>query len=144
VDNKTVVRESEAEKPADKTPIKKKLPKAAQPVSATPELNSSENKIKPQKPEAKPKPEAKKIIKPNNKAQEIIVEALDKVQFYIYNKNGKKEIQLKPDQVYTIKTKGQVRLEFTDGGAINLIHNGADLGVPGDLGKPLKLTLPKK
>ena len=32
--------------------------------------------------------------------------------------------------------------EFTDGGAVNVIVNGRDRGVPGTIGKPIKLTYP--
>jgi len=75
--------------------------------------------------------------------QEIIIEALDKVEISIRDSGGDSaKIKLLPDQVHTIKAKGTVTLEISDGGAINLIYNGRDRGVPGDLGQPKTVKLP--
>ncbi len=95
-------------------------------------------------PEEEKPEEKKEPIKPVLKSQEIIIEALDTVELKVYGRDGSKTITLKPEQLHTIKAKGEVSLEFSDGGAVNIIRNGIDQGVPGDLGQPLKLTLPKK
>lgn len=53
-----------------------------------------------------------------------------------------RRIRLGADQVQTFKAKRNVILRFSDGGAVNLIVNGSDRGVPGDLGKPTRVELP--
>ena len=53
-----------------------------------------------------------------------------------------RKIKLTGQQVQTIKAKSRVKLRFSDGGSVNLIVNGADRGVPGDLGKPMRVELP--
>ncbi len=49
---------------------------------------------------------------------------------------------MKGDQVQSIKASRKVILNISDGGAVNLTLNGADRGVPGDLGKPKRVELP--
>jgi cytoskeleton protein RodZ len=44
------------------------------------------------------------------------------------------------DQVHTFKNKSGLKLNISNGGAVNVILNGKDLGVPGEIKKPLKLT----
>jgi cytoskeleton protein RodZ len=74
---------------------------------------------------------------------EIIIEALDSVDIeFRIGKGDLQKINLGPDQVHTIKANAQVRIDFSDGGAVNITHNGRDRGVPGDLGKPKKVILP--
>ena len=51
-------------------------------------------------------------------------------------------LKLKAEQVQTIKAKRRVTLRLSNGGAVNIVVNGIDRGVPGDLGKPLKVDLP--
>ena len=88
---------------------------------------------KPETPKPKPAPKVK---------NEIIVEALDIVEIEFRVGNGDlRRISLKPDQIHTIKAFGPVTLDLSDGGAVNLIHNGRDKGVPGDLGKPKKIKI---
>ncbi len=53
-----------------------------------------------------------------------------------------KSIKLKGDQVQSIKARKKIVLKLSDGGAVNLIVNGTERGVPGDLGKPLRIELP--
>jgi cytoskeleton protein RodZ len=85
-------------------------------------------------PTASPTPQAKK-------PQEIIIEALDKVEISYTLDNGKTEvITLNADQVQTFKAKSNVKLKISNGGAVNIIQNGRDRGVPGDLGKPIQLN----
>lgn len=76
-------------------------------------------------------------------AQEIIIEALDKVEVSFRVDGGElKKVALQPEQVHTIKGKSSVTIDLMDGGAVNIIHNGIDKGVPGDLGKSKKLKYP--
>lgn len=81
-------------------------------------------------------------LTPSAKSVEVIVEALNAVQVkYTLGDESPKTMQLAPDQVHTFKSK-KVQLEINDGGAINIIVNGRDRGVPGTIGKPLKLNYP--
>lgn len=76
---------------------------------------------------------------------EVIVEALNRVKIRFSLNGGQKwdTIELSPDQVHTFRSKTTVELEISDGGAVNLIVNGRDRGVPGTIGRPIKLTYPK-
>jgi len=76
---------------------------------------------------------------------EVIVEALNKVKVRFSLNGGQKwdTIELNPDQVHTFRTKTMIDLEISDGGAVNLIVNGRDRGVPGTIGRPIKLNYPK-
>jgi cytoskeleton protein RodZ len=95
-----------------------------------------------------PPPEPVAVVAPPPAAtpsggQEIIIEALDKVDISFRVDNGQqKHVSMQPDQVHTIKATGVVAIEMSDGGAVNIIHNGRDVGVPGDLGRPKKIQLP--
>lgn len=74
---------------------------------------------------------------------EVIVEALNNVQIkYTLGDDSVKTMDLSADQVHTFKSKTKVQLDVSDGGAINVIVNGRDRGVPGTIGKPTKLTYP--
>lgn len=76
--------------------------------------------------------------------QEIIIEALDKVILKI-SIDGKpsQEVQMSADQIQTFKAKGKIKIFTPDGGAISIIQNGYDLGVPGNLGQPKTMVFPK-
>lgn len=77
------------------------------------------------------------------KDNEIILEALDKVDITFAVNNGPSvRLSLQPAQVHTIKAKGQVAMDVSDGGAVNVILNGQDNGTLGDLGKPKKVKYP--
>lgn len=83
------------------------------------------------------KPEETK--KPKN--VEVVIQALDSVDVEVTLSSGKSEvIKLSPSQTQTIKSQTGVKLNFSNGGAVNLIVNGKDVGVPGDLGKPKKVS----
>lgn len=88
-------------------------------------------------PAATTKPE--EIKKPKN--VEVVIQALDSVDVEVTLSSGKSEvIKLSPSQTQTIKSQSGVKLNFSNGGAVNLIVNGKDMGVPGDLGKPKKVS----
>ncbi len=75
--------------------------------------------------------------------QEVIVEALDNVDVDVQiDDEPAKKLKLRSEQVQNIKAKRKVILRFSDGGAVNLIVNGVERGVPGDLGKPVRVELP--
>ncbi|WP_413582974.1 helix-turn-helix domain-containing protein [Bdellovibrio sp. HCB288] len=85
-------------------------------------------------PTASPTPEKAKPV-------ELIVEALDTVEIEYASPSGKpQKIRLSAEQVHTFKSKSGLKINFSNGGAVNLILNGKELGIPGDLGKPIKLS----
>lgn len=92
-----------------------------------------------------PKPEEKKIEdppRPPARPLELVIEALDSVEIeYTNSLSGKSEkIRMSADQVHTIRGQQGMRLKVSNGGAVNVILNGKDMGVAGDLGKPATLS----
>lgn len=74
---------------------------------------------------------------------EVIVEALNKVTItYVLGSDAEKTLELGADQIHAFKSKTKVVLMISDGGAVNIVVNGRDRGVPGSSGKPLKLSFP--
>jgi cytoskeleton protein RodZ len=74
---------------------------------------------------------------------EVIVEALNNIEVKFTLDNGSVQtLALAADQVHTFRGKSTVQLDVSDGGAINVIVNGRDRGVPGSIGKSLKLSYP--
>lgn len=129
------------------TPAPTATPKAsATPTpkpSATPKPSPSPSATPSPKPSATPKASPSASPTPAGRPQEVIIEALDSVEVETQvDSEGSKKIRLKADQVQSIKARRKVVLRFSDGGAVNLIVNGVERGVPGDLGKPLRLELP--
>lgn len=92
----------------------------------------------------KPKPDSTKAEAAKNEAKkqiELIIEALDKVEIEYSSTSGKSgKIALAPDQVHTFKGSNGLNLKISNGGAVNIILNGKDVGIPGDLGKPISLS----
>lgn len=100
------------------------------------------------KEEAKPEADENTIIPKKVEAsfipQEVIIEALDGVEVEFKTDSGDwVEIDLKPEQIHTIKGKNNIDLRVSDGGAVNIIYNGKDQGVPGTLGSNIELKYPK-
>lgn len=79
---------------------------------------------------------------PVGRVQDVTIEALDDVQITAVIDGETRSINLAADQVHTIKAKRKVSLQLSDGGAVSIIVNGIDRGVPGDLGKPKKVDIP--
>jgi cytoskeleton protein RodZ len=76
--------------------------------------------------------------------QEVIIEALDKVVVeYAIDGGPKNSLALVAEKIHTFKAKKNITLSFSDGGSVNLIHNGKDKGVPGNLGQPVIVSFPK-
>ncbi len=57
-------------------------------------------------------------------------------------KGETKRVSLGPTQVHTIRSDSPMTLDLSDGGAVNIILNGRERGVPGDLGKPKTIRIP--
>lgn len=111
------------------TPAASATPVASATPAASPAATASPS------PSPSPKPEEK------NKPVELIVEALDSVDIEYSAPNGKpQKIRLSAEQVHTFKSRSGLKISFSNGGAVNLILNGKEIGIPGDLGKPIKLS----
>lgn len=83
-------------------------------------------------------------VVPAEEPQEIIVEALDNVVIKVsIDGKGAQEISMAPDQIQTFKAKGRIKLVTPNGGAINITHNGKEIGVPGNLGQPKTMVFPQ-
>jgi len=78
---------------------------------------------------------------PKVEAVELIVEALDNVEIEYSAPKGKpQKIKLSAEQIHTFKSRSGLKINFSNGGAVNLILNGREIGIPGDLGQPIKLS----
>lgn len=72
---------------------------------------------------------------------ELIFEAMDNVEIELQTSQGKTEkIKLVAEQIHRFKTRAGLKVSISNGGAVNIIVNGKDAGVPGVLGQPVKLT----
>lgn len=122
------------------TPAPAATPVAAAPAPA-PAVPSAPD---PKKEEAKK--EVAESVKPQSAIKaaktEIILEALDKVDVKFKVHGQAKIVSLAPTQVHTIFADEPMTLDFSDGGAVNIILNGRERGVPGDLGKPKQVQIP--
>lgn len=79
--------------------------------------------------------------KPEGKLIEVIVEANDSVEIeYSSAKTSPQKMVLKADQIHTFKSRSGVRLKISNGGAVNIIMNGRDLGAPGAAGQPTQVA----
>jgi cytoskeleton protein RodZ len=81
------------------------------------------------------------VSKPEGKLIEVIIEANDAVEIeYSSAKTSPQKMVLKPEQIHTFKSRSGVRLKISNGGAVNIIMNGRDLGAPGAAGQPIQVT----
>jgi cytoskeleton protein RodZ len=77
--------------------------------------------------------------------QELIIEALDKVTVdFQIDDEPRQSIKLNAEELRTLKAKRSIQLRVSDGGSINIVHNGRDRGVPGQIGQPITLNYPRK
>ncbi|MGE0528384.1 MAG: helix-turn-helix domain-containing protein [Bdellovibrionales bacterium] len=115
------------------TPVPPVLPPPSPAPASVPATNPAGD-VAENKPDAPAAPEGA--------VREVILEALDKVDvsFQVHGENRK--ISLAPTQVHTIQADQPLMLNFSDGGAVNIILNGRERGVPGDLGKPKQVKIP--
>ena len=115
-------------------------PPPAPPSLAVAPPESKPKEAEPADPVAEVDPEpagGQKIVK-----NEIILEALDNVEVKFQLNGQTKKLSLAPTQVHTIRADQPVIFDFSDGGAVNIIYNGRERGVPGDLGKPKQIKIP--
>lgn len=122
--------------PATQAPTPTPSPTVSTKASPTP--SPSPSPTANATPAASPSPTPKEE---KSKPVELIVEALDTVEIEYSAPNGKpQKIKLSSEQVHTFKSKSGLKINFSNGGAVNLILNGKEIGIPGDLGKPIKLS----
>lgn len=130
---------------ATPTPVATATPTPAHSATPTPTATPKPSPSPTATPTAtpSPSPSASPTVSPSpaNKPVEVILEALDNVEVEVSTKDGKTEkINLSAEQVHTFKSKTGLKLNISNGGAVNVIVNGKDLGIPGNLGKPVKLN----
>lgn len=123
--------------PAPATTQVQAPPKPAETVAATPAAPATPAPAVTPEQTTAPKPPTTGAAK-----NEIILEALDKVEVKFQVKGETKRISLGPTQVHTIHAEAPMTLDLSDGGAVNIILNGRERGVPGDLGKPKTIKIP--
>lgn len=131
--------ETKAEEPTKEEP-KKEEPKKEEPKPI--EKPATVAVAPTPAPAPVPTPDVKPASIVKSVKSEIILEALDKVdvQFKIHGET--KKVSLGPTQVHTIFADEPMVLDVSDGGALNVILNGRERGVPGDLGKPTQVKIP--
>jgi len=113
-------------------------PAATATATATPKPTATPTPSPSPSPSVSPSPSPAEKL---NKPVEVIIEALDAVEIDFSTKDGKSEkVSLTAEQVHTFKSKNGLKLNISNGGAVNVIVNGKDLGIPGNLGKPVKLS----
>jgi len=97
---------------------------------------------KPTTPAASTTPAATPAPKPaEGKLTEVIVEANQNVEIeYSSSKSSPQKLVLRADQIHTFKSRSGVRLKISNGGAVNVIVNGQDLGAPGASGQAVQLA----
>ena len=114
------------------SPVLAPVTAAVEPKVEAPITPATENEAKKELPQ---------VVVPEGKPIELIVEALESVEIEYSSKSGKRStIKLTPEQVHTFKSKNGLNVFISNGGAVNLILNGRDLGIPGDPGKSIKLS----
>lgn len=130
----------QAAAPSNEEPKAEKTtePKDAQPKEEKPAVVAA-----PPPPETTATPEPEPAPKKKS-PQELIVEALDEVTIVVtIDGKAPKEVKMSADQVLTFKGKEKVELKTSNGGGVNLINNGFEIGVPGNLGEPKTMEFPR-
>lgn len=120
-------------------------PKSTPAVVATPPVEKPTPPVakaeeKPKEPEKAPAA-ATPPVATTAGSKRVILEALDKVNIVIKKGSKQYKVTLQPDEIHTVNYSDTIEVEVSDGGAVNVIQNGHDNGVAGDLGKPKKISL---
>lgn len=81
-------------------------------------------------------------VKPaKGKPIELIVEALEGVEISYSTQGGVvQKVKLNGDQTHTFRSQSGLKLNISNGAAVNLILNGRDMGRAGEAGKPITLN----
>lgn len=139
---------------ASPTPAASPSPTATPQASATPAAAVAATPTPTPKPTATPTPvaspspsatpQASATPNPKEGPQEVIIEALDQVTVVVTIDNKPaQEVKMNPDQILTFKAKSKMKVFTPNGGAISLINNGFEIGVPGNLGQPKTMVFPQ-
>ncbi|OQW50572.1 MAG: hypothetical protein A4S09_01915 [Proteobacteria bacterium SG_bin7] len=133
--------------PTPKEEVKPAVAKPAPPPPTVPAPTPIKEKASTKADTAPNSPNAKKALLSETGAsiqnKELIIEALDNVEIVFSIDNGPpKRTRLDTDKIHIIKAENSINVEVSDGGAVNVIFNGQDMGVPGTVGKPMKLNYP--
>lgn len=103
-------------------------------VGSDPKLSSTTTTANV-RPSPQPSPASK------GKPIELIVEALENVEISYSTAGGTpQKVKLNGEQTHTFRSQSGLKLNISNGAAVNIILNGRDLGKPGDAGKPISLT----
>lgn len=77
-------------------------------------------------------------------SQVITLEPLAKTLVYVkVDDSENQKIILRPDINKTFQAYNKIKIVIQDGGAVNIIHNNKDIGVPGVFGQEIELNFPK-
>lgn len=77
------------------------------------------------------------------RVQEVIIEAMDRVNVTArLDGGGAQRLSLTPESFHVLKAAREIALDISDGGRVNIIHNGTDVGNPGALGRSVRVTYP--
>jgi cytoskeletal protein RodZ len=77
--------------------------------------------------------------------QVITLEPLAKTLVFVkVDDSENQKIILRPDVNKTFQALNKIKLIIQDGGAVNIIHNNKDIGVPGVFGQEIELNFPVK
>jgi cytoskeleton protein RodZ len=119
------------------SPAESPKPTAEAVASPTPSPSAS--------PQPSPSPTSSPSPAPSAGPQEITIEALDTVKVDFSIDGGPvQSVSLEPEQKRKFSAKRSFTADVSDGGAISIIHNRKDRGVPGNLGQPIQLSFPPK
>ncbi len=92
-------------------------------------------------PATQPEEKPDTAKKPVGKPIEVIVEAHEAVEIeYSSSITNPQKLALKADQIHIFKSRSGIKLKINNGGAVNIILNGRDLGVPGASGQPVQVA----
>ncbi len=138
----------------EKQPLEVVIKKPSPKVNVEKEQKPKKEALAIKKPEPKIEKQAevvetaKEIVVVKEKIktipQELIVEALDNTQLkFSIDKQNEIRVTLKASEIHVIKAARTIKITLADGGAVSIIHNGKQRGVPGDLGHTLTLNFPK-
>ncbi len=76
-------------------------------------------------------------------SQVITLEPLAKTLVFVkVDDSENQKIILRPDINKTFQAYNKIKLVIQDGGAVNIIHNNKDIGVPGVFGQEIELNFP--
>lgn len=118
--------------------------KANQPEATSTETNISQPTVPTVQLADTAVPTVKDV--PLNKITQIItLEPLAKTLVYVQvDDSENQKIILRPDVNKTFQALNKIKLKIQDGGAVNIIHNNKDIGVPGVFGQEIELNFPQQ